>query len=82
MPYILIIKEQNDSWAGRAPVRIVHSTKEEAEAALAEYVTRNWDTEVGDERPSDAAQMIGECFSDVMEAAKLWKRERGAIRTG
>jgi hypothetical protein len=71
MPYTLIIEERNDSWAGRPPVRSVHSTKEAAETALTEYVARNWDAEVGDERPSDPAEMIEAYFSEVLEVYEI-----------
>lgn len=71
MPYTLIIKERNHSWAGRSPVRSVHATKDEAETALVKYVARNWDAEVGDERPSDPTKMIEEYFSEVLEAYEI-----------
>lgn len=71
MPYTLIIRERNDSWAGRPPVRSVYSTKNEAETALEEYVARNWDAEVGDERPSDPVEMVEEYFSEVLEAYEI-----------
>jgi hypothetical protein len=71
MPYTLIIKEQNHSWAGRAPVRSVHATKDEAETALVEYVTRNWGAEVGDQRPIDPTAMVEEYFSEVLEAYEI-----------
>jgi hypothetical protein len=71
MPFTLIIRERNDSWAGRPPLRSVHSTKEEAETALTEYVARNWGAEVGDEQPSDPAEMIQEYFSEVLEAYEI-----------
>jgi hypothetical protein len=71
LPYTLIVKERNHSWAGRRPIRSVHSTKEEAETALVEYVTRNWDAEVGSERPSDPLEMVEEYFSEVPEAYEI-----------
>ncbi len=71
MPYTLIIKERNNSWAGRPPVRSVHATKDEAETALANYVARNWDAEVGDERPSDPTEMVEEYFSEILEAYEI-----------
>jgi len=71
MPYTLIIKERNHSWAGRPPVRSVHPTRDEAETALAEYVARNWDAEVGDERPVDRTEMVEEYFAEVLEAYEI-----------
>lgn len=38
MAYILTIRERNDSWAGRSPVRTKHATAEKAQASLVEYV--------------------------------------------
>jgi hypothetical protein len=71
MPYTLTIKERNHSWSGRSPARSVHATKDEAERALIEYVTRNWDAEVGDERPNDPAAMVEDYFSEVFEAYEI-----------
>lgn len=71
MAYILIIKERNHSWAGRPPVRSTHATRSEAEVAVAEYVARNWDAEVGDERPTDPAEMVEEYFAEVLEAYEI-----------
>ena len=71
MPYTLTIKERNHSWSGRSPARSVHTTRSEAEAALIEYVARNWDAEVGDERPSDPAEMVEEYFAEVLEAYEI-----------
>jgi len=68
MPFILVIKDCGESWAGRAPVTTTHNSRADAEAALLDYVRRNWDAEVGTERPGDAQQMIGEYFADVLEA--------------
>jgi hypothetical protein len=66
--FTLTIRERNHSWAGRSPAVTVHSTQEEAGAALLEYVQRNWDAEMGTEPPTDADEMIREYFSDVLEA--------------
>ena len=73
MPYTLIIRERNHSWAGRPPIRSVHASKDEAEAALIEYVARNWDAEVGDERPTGSTGMIEEYFSEVLETYEIEK---------
>lgn len=71
MPFTLTIKERNHSWAGRGPVRSVHATRPEAEAELEAYVDRNWDPEVGTDRPDDAAQMVRDYFADVLEEYEI-----------
>ena len=75
MRYILTIREHNHSWAGRGPVQTTHSTAEEAHASLRDYVARNWDSEVGTERPDDPEHMIREYFSEVPEAYDVCKSE-------
>ena len=71
MPYTLTIKERNHSWSGRSPARSVHATKDEAERALIEYVTRNWDAEVGTEPPDDPDAIVQEYFAEVLEAYEI-----------
>jgi hypothetical protein len=68
MPYILTISELGHSWAGRGPVRSNHKTAEDARTALRDYVARNWDAEVGTERPNKPDEMVQEYFSEVLEA--------------
>ena len=67
MPFTLIIKERGGSWAGRSPVTSVHPARAEAEAALLDYVRRNWDAEIGTDSPEDPAEMIAEYFDEVLE---------------
>jgi hypothetical protein len=69
--YILTIRERNDSWAGRSPVVSEHATRGEAEAALREYVERNWDAEVGTEPPDDPDAIVQEYFAEVLEAYEI-----------
>jgi len=71
MPFLLKIRERNDSWAGRSPATSTHPTRDSAEAALLDYVRRNWDAEVGTEPPSDPEDMIREYFDDVLEAYEI-----------
>jgi hypothetical protein len=71
MPYILTIRERNNSWAGRPPVTTTHNSRTDAEAELLDYVRRNWDAELGTEPPGDAQQMIEEYFADVLEAFEI-----------
>jgi mono/diheme cytochrome c family protein len=71
MAYVLTIREKNHSWAGRSPVRTVHATNEEATAALVEYVSQNWDAEIGSDIPEDPEEMIQEYFAGVLEAYEI-----------
>lgn len=68
MPYTLTIRERNDSWSGRSPVKTVHATRDEADRALLEYVKRNWEAEMGTDPPGDPERMIEEYFDEVLEA--------------
>lgn len=71
MACILTIRERAHSWAGRPPVTTTHTSRADAEAALLDYVRRNWDAEVGTEPPGDSQRMIDEYFADVLEAYEL-----------
>ena len=53
MPYILIIRERRDSWAGRGPIAVVHSSEEAAQAVLLDYVRENWGTKMGEHSRAD-----------------------------
>lgn len=46
VPYVLTIREQGHSWAGRSPVTSVHESRAGAEAELLDYVKRNWEAEM------------------------------------
>jgi hypothetical protein len=46
---------------------------------LVEYVARNWDAEVGTERPDDHAEMVEAYFSEVLEAYELQEDEGSLI---
>jgi hypothetical protein len=78
MPFTLTIRERNHSWAGRSPVRTTHATAEEAQAALVEYVARNWDAELGTGRPGDPVEMVEAYFSEVLEAYEIQEDFQGA----
>lgn len=67
MPFVLTISERNYSWAGRGPVVTTHDNRQDAENELLDYVRRNWDAEVGTDRPSDPQEMIAEYFNEVLE---------------
>jgi hypothetical protein len=71
MPFRLTIRERNHSWAGRSPVITTHSTRADAEAALLDYVRRNWVTEVGTEPPDDPDAIINEYFDEVLESYEI-----------
>jgi len=73
VPYILTIQERNHSWAGRGPVRSEHATKEEAQATLIEYVSRNWDAEIGTEAPEDPNELVDAYFADALETYSIQK---------
>lgn len=71
MPYILTIRERNDSWAGRSPAVSEHASLREAETALSEYVSRNWDSEMGTAPPDDPDVLIQEYFAEVLEEYEI-----------
>ena len=71
MPYILTIRERNDSWAGRSPAVSEHASRGKAEAALREYVSRNWDSEIGTNPPDDPCAMVREYFAEVLEEYEI-----------
>jgi hypothetical protein len=73
MAFILTIRERDHSWAGRGPVTSTHDTRADAEAALLDYVRRNWDAEVGTEPPDDADTIVQEYFAEVLEAYEIAK---------
>ena len=75
VPFALTISERGHSWAGRPAVRSVHDTREQAKAALLDYVRRNWNAEVGTAPPEPPDEMIAAYFEDVLEAYEISERE-------
>jgi hypothetical protein len=71
MPFVLTIRERNHSWAGRPPASSQHKTLADARAELVDYVRRNWDSEIGTERPDEPNQMVEDYFSEVLEAYEI-----------
>jgi hypothetical protein len=72
--FLLAIEEVGNSWAGRPPVTSLHDSREEADAALAAFVDRNWDAEMGDyERPLDPSDVIEEYFDMVAEDWRIYE---------
>ena len=47
--WVLLIEDTNGKWSARGPIARSHWTRHAAEAALADYVRRNWASEM--ERP-------------------------------
>lgn len=57
------------AWSGRSAIVKTFDTREEAEAALAEYVIVNWGMEMDDiDLPDDTAQAVAEYFVDSEES--------------
>ena len=71
MAYILKIRERNDSWAGRSPAISEHANRGDAEAALREYVQRNWVAEIGTEPPDNPDEIVQEYFAEALEAYEI-----------
>lgn len=71
MPFLLTIRERNDSWSGRGPVTSTHEVRADVHAALLDYVRWNWHAAVGTERPDDPDTMIREYFDEVLEAYEI-----------
>jgi len=71
MPFLLTIRERNQSWAGRPPATSTHATREAAEDALVAYVRENWNAEIGTEPPDSPELMIEEYFDEVLEAYEI-----------
>ena len=65
MPFILTIPVVNPSRSARSPVRSKHATAEKANSALAEYVARNWDAEIGTDRPKDPGRLVDDYFLEA-----------------
>ena len=67
MPFVLIIRERGSSWAGREPIATVHTTREEAQAELADYVREMWNAKMDEDPPEDDDDMIDHYFGKVLE---------------
>jgi len=72
MAFILTIREQGSSWAGRDPVTSVHATRHETDAALVDYARENWDSEMdGDDPPAEEDELVRQYFENVPEAYEI-----------
>lgn len=67
MPYVLMIRERGCSWAGRDPIAIIHSSREEAKSELIDYVRENWDAKMDEDPPDDDDGLIDQYFDHVLE---------------
>jgi len=67
MPFVLIIGERSNSWAGRPPVVTLHHTREDARTTLLDYVKRNWEDEVVGDEPEESDALIEQYFDEVLE---------------
>lgn len=72
MPFVLVISEVSNSWAGRGPLASTHATQAEAQAALVQWVRENWDVEMdGDPLPDDEEEMIRQFFDFVLQKYEI-----------
>jgi hypothetical protein len=68
MAFILTFRERGNSSAGRGPFSTEYPTRDEARAALVEYVKENWKPELDDyEMPDDEGEMVREFFYEVLQ---------------
>jgi len=68
MPYVLMIRERQSSWAGRGPIANTHATWEEAHAELVAYVHENWDAKMDEDPPKDDEdELIVHYFEKTLE---------------
>jgi hypothetical protein len=67
MPFVLMIRERGCSWAGRGPIAVIHSSEEEAQAQLVDYVRENWDAKMDEDPPEDEDELIEQYFDRVLE---------------
>jgi len=65
MPFVLMIRERRNSWAGRGPIAVIHTTEEAAQADLLNYVRENWEDKIGDDLPEDENELVEEDFDRV-----------------
>jgi hypothetical protein len=67
MPFVLMIRERNCYWAGRNPIATIHSSEEEAQAELVDYVRENWDDKMNEDPPADDDELIEQYFDQELE---------------
>ena len=64
MPFLLMIRERRNSWAGRGPIAIIHPSEEAAHADLLDHVRKNWDDEMNVDPPEDDGDGLIEMYFD------------------
>ena len=64
MPFVLMIRERRNSWAGRGPIAVIHPSEEEAQADLVDYVQENWDAKMDEDPPEDDVDELIEMYFD------------------
>ena len=68
MPFVLMIRERGNSWAGRGPIAVIHPSEEAAHADLLDYVRKNWDDEMNEDPPEDDEdELIKMYFEQALE---------------
>lgn len=78
----LTIRERNDSWAGRCPATSGHASREVAEAALRDYVRRNWDAEIGTDRLTIQMRWFRSILRKRLKPTKSWSQHDGTLQKG
>lgn len=48
--FALSISDERGAWNGRGPIITLHASQATAEAAVTEYVSANWESEIGDDQ--------------------------------
>jgi len=60
MPFVLMIRESRNSWAGRGPIAVIHPSEEAAQADLLNYVRENWDDRMNEDPAGNDNDELGE----------------------
>ena len=71
MSHVLTIRKRNGSCAGRSSARSVHAARDEAEAALLDYVQPNGDAEMGTNPLDSPEGAVEEYFAEALEAYEI-----------
>jgi len=67
MPFVLMIRKRRGPWEGRGLIATIHSTEEDAQANLVDYVRENWDAKMDNDPPKTADELIEAYFDHVLE---------------
>ena len=65
MPYVLMIRERGNSWAGRGTIATIHPSHREAQAELVDYVRENWEAKMDENPPEDEDELVNQYFDHV-----------------